>query len=365
MKSINQTDNKNNKNLVCRKPDDIDILILTCHDWCNTAYRYQKSLEAVGYKVKLFKGAKHKFGYPVQAELRKSIQNGMKNIQPNVNPVRVHISDDDELVAMIKRAKVINFHASYYFQIDGIDWKDKKIVVTHGGTSYRKHASICNSVFNNIASHTLIQCPDLLNKGAINEHLIYYAVDTHFIRPHFDFISNEYITIGHFPSKPAVKGTAIINKVIDELSKKKFKNKFKYVGIHYDKNHIAQHQVSWENQLKRLSQCDICIETCQAFLNGQPYGEWGNTCLEASALGKIVITNTHTKDIYLKEYTTDYPLIIANSESDLIEQLTTILNMDRSQLMELKQRFRRWVENNHSIKATGTRLKKTIYSKLI
>lgn len=346
--------------------DDIDILILTYNDWCNTAYRYMKSLEKVGYKVKIFKGKLHNFGYPVQAPVRESITNGciVSKTFPNI----IRIKDDFELIEMIKRAKVINFHASHYFEVAGVNWKDKKIVVTHGGTAYRSAVANCNKIFNEIANNTVIQCPDLLNKGAKNEHLIYYAVDTDYIKPKYDFMDPEYIVIGHFPSNPSTKGTQTINGVIDSLNGKSLKNKFKYIGVRYseeNKQKLKEHYTPWLNQLERMSKCDIYIETCRACLHGLPFGEWGNTCLEASSLGKIVITNTHAKELYEKEYTKDYPLIIANNAEELSKCLVNVLNMNRSELMELKHKFRNWAEKYHNFQATGQRLKDKVYSALI
>ena len=344
--------------------EDIDILILTHDDWCNTAYRFMKSLEMVGYKVKIFKGAEHIFGYPVQAPIRKSITDGYsgKDRKKRV----VNIKNDPELVDMIKRAKVINFHASHYFNVNGINWSEKKIVVTHGGSTYRDNTALNNSIFNKIASYTVIQCPDLLNKGAKNEHLIYYAVDTINIQPQFEFIDPECIIIGHFPSNPVTKCTETINKVANSLSNMTFKNKFKYVGIQYNsKIPRSKYNIPWLKQLDRMSKCDIYIETCKELLHGFQFGEWGNTCIEASALGKIVITNSHTKELYEKEYTKDYPVIIANNEKELRENLINILNMNRQELLELKYKFRDWAEKNHSFEATGNRLKQKIYSKLI
>jgi hypothetical protein len=85
------------------------------------------------------------------------------------------------------------------------------------------------------------------------------------------------------------------------------------------------------------------------------FGEWGNTCLEASAGGCIVLTNSLTKSYYEKEYTKSYPLLISNSKDDIINNLTMLASLNQSELKTLSLHHRKWVEENHSLKKTGER----------
>ena len=113
-----------------------------------------------------------------------------------------------------------------------------------------------------------------------------------------------------------------------------------------------------------MGECDIYIETCKPYLNAYSvfkeynntkFGEWGNTCLEASALGCIVITNSLTKDYYMENYTKEYPLLIANSYEEIIKQLEYLNTLKMDEIIKLKQQYREWVEKNHSLYMTSKR----------
>ena len=108
--------------------------------------------------------------------------------------------------------------------------------------------------------------------------------------------------------------------------------------------------------------CDIYIECCNLSLNGCTFGEWGNTCIEAAALGCIVITNSLSQNIYKKEYG-DCPLYIANNQNEIENCLIEISKLSKDEIIEKKKQFRKWVEDKHSFKATGKRLMDKIYSK--
>ena len=75
--------------------------------------------------------------------------------------------------------------------------------------------------------------------------------------------------MGHFPSKPAVKGS---DKIVEAMKNVKGNFEFRY----------SDKRVSWEEQIKRMSECDIYVER---FTKDSGFGI---TALEAAALGKIV-----------------------------------------------------------------------------
>jgi len=114
-----------------------------------------------------------------------------------------------------------------------------------------------------------------------------------------------------------------------------------------------------------MRKCDVIIETIQPELRGKPFGEWGNTALEASALGKIVITNSIRQDIYIKEYDNMPPLFIANDGDMLEQRIKEICDMDEKVIKGMKQIHLNWVEKYHSIPATAKRLWDNVYSKLV
>ena len=56
-----------------------------------------------------------------------------------------------------------------------VESKDKKVVMQHGGTTYRMGADLCNEPFNSFVDAHIIQFPSILGLGAKNEHLIYFS----------------------------------------------------------------------------------------------------------------------------------------------------------------------------------------------
>ena len=97
-------------------------------------------------------------------------------------------------------------------------------------------------------------------------------------------------------------------------------------------------------------------------LGGKKFGEWGNQAIEAASIGKVVITNSLSTDLYRKEYG-DCALHIANSAEELETHLVDLITMDRKKLLEEKHNSRDWVVSNHSLIATAKRLKDKIFNK--
>ena len=333
---------------------EIDVLMLAYADWSNTGYRFSKCLELLGLNVVFLKGIKHKFNYPEQARVYGKLKN-----KTGTFPITVSIDNFENSIIreLMVKSRVIHFHATSYV-LNDLDLSRKKVVVQHGGSTYRRQPGRCNSVFNKFSDATILQCPDLLNLGANNEHLIYYPVDTLLLKPNFEQAERR-VVIGHFPSRPEVKGTATILKVIDKLSKDPMvKDKFIYRGTRAAKGKSGQ--VSWERHLERVSKCDVLIETLNLTYKKKKFGEWGNTAIEAAALGKVVLTNSLTPDIYAKEYG-DCALNITNNAKELEDNLRRIILMSSRELKEEKIRTRKWVVENHSMEANAKRLWNKIY----
>jgi len=92
------------------------------------------------------------------------------------------------------------------------------------------------------------------------------------------------------------------------------------------------------------------------------FGEWGNTAIEAASLGKIVVTNSKSTDIYRREYG-GCALNIVNNKSQLEKTLVRLLQMSDKELKKEKMRTRAWVVENHSMEANAKRLWEKVYSK--
>jgi hypothetical protein len=321
------------------------VLMLAVHDWANTGYRFLKCLRLLGYNVTAFKAMSHKFNYPDQIKIHGGLKHKEYKVKPWISMVA------PELKQFVQEAEVVHFIATTFIDT-GEDLTQKKVVINYGGSTYRRNPYVVSKFFNNFVDCSLIQCPDLLNLGAKNEHLIYYPVDTDFIQPVFNQIGSKLL-VGHFPSNSEVKGTKTVLDVV-----KNNKN-IEYVGKK-SRNKRKKERINWLDNLKRMSQCDVYIETIQPVLEGKKFGEWGNTALEAASLGKIVITNTLTKDLYNKEYG-KLPLLIANNKKQLKKRLNYLSSLTEGEILNLKRKTRQWAEDKHSISATAKRLYEKIY----
>jgi hypothetical protein len=269
-----------------------------------------------------------------------------------------------ELKQFAENARVVHFRDSMLIDT-GTDLTKKPVVVQHGGRTYRKAHEIINKLFNEFSDATLIQMPDLLGLGAKNEHLIYYPVQTDRLKPKYGR-NHEKLIIGHFPTSQIDKGSGLIISTLKKIHEgmPEFKDKFVYMGPEEFKT-TRDWIIIWTEHLKRVAYCDIIIETVAMEAQGKPFGEWGNQAIEAAALGKIVITNSQSVELYKEEYGPDCALNIANNEEELQAQLLKFLSMSDHEIVREKQKSRVWVEKYHGMEATAKRLKDKIYRHLI
>lgn len=321
--------------------------MLAIHDWANTGWRFSKCLEILGYNVTTMKRNSHKFIYPNQMNKSK-ILNEKKLIKKPLFKVYA-----PEILKYIKDNDVIHFISSSFVDT-GADLTRKNVVVNHGGSIYRRNPEEVSAFFNGFINASLIHTPDLLNLGAKNEHLIYFPVDTNFIQPVFNK-ERKVLKIGHFPSSQNVKGTKSIYDTV-----KKFLKDFEYIGTKPKKNRKRVGTVNWEKNLERISDCDILIENLNLSLEKKKYGEWGNTAFEGAAMGKIVITNSLSVDVYKREYG-KLPILIANNTNQIEKHLNMLSSMSSKEIIDLKSKTRQWVEDKHSLESTAKRLHKKIY----
>ena len=325
------------------------VLMLAWADWANTGWRFSKCLEMLGLDVTYYKGRRHHFSYPEQGQLHPSLYH--RKMYGKVQTVYA-----PALQREVEKADVIHFIASTFVD-SGVWLHGKRVIVQHGGSLYRQNFIELNNFFNPIVDKTIIQCPDLLKLGAKNEKLIYYPVDTKKLTPDFGRRSNKLL-VGHFPSNTTVKGTQAIRDTIQRLQGiSELRDRFEYVGCNSD----TAETLPWEKHLHRIRNCDIIIETCNAWQGTKVFGEWGNSALESAALGKIVVTNSLAKRTYEEEYGAN-ALRIANNPKQLFHTLRTLLKMSDSQIERTKRETREWVVNNHSMAATANRLWKQVYS---
>ena len=220
------------------------------------------------------------------------------------------------------------------------------IVVYHTGTTYRQDHETLNSLFNPHVKRSFIALGEFAGLGAKNETYIVGAIDTNKIKAS-DKEVNELFQFSHYPSNPKVKGTETIIRLMGDALIDNNNGTFTYSTriLHYQK------------QLARIAQSDIYIELFAPEQNGKPYGSWGITALEAAALGKVVVTNHLTEEVYYKTYEAYTPFITPHTESEFIREIEMLCECSPEEIKLLQYDTRDWVNKYHSYKATGNRLK--------
>jgi len=240
-----------------------------------------------------------------------------------------------------KRADAIVWMQSLYLDL-GVSLKGKRLAVFHGGSLYRMNPDWVNKTFNPKVHVSLVQTAESLGKGAKNEVWMLPAAYIGDVQP--DFTMHNKLIVGHFPSGGGYKGTQLIGRVME-----RYKNRVDY--------RTSTEGVKWIDNLKRMNECDIYIESLSWASTTSNKHDWSLTALEAAALGDIVVTNFHFgRERYKKEYG-DCALQITDTESKLIRVMDRLLTMDKEALLAWKHRSRNWAVSTHGLKATGLRLK--------
>lgn len=326
----------------------IDVLMIAKNDWANTGYKFWRCLLSLGLNALMVKGEPHTFEYPIQAPIHPSLQ----GIPIAVHPCLVMAPG---LETLMSSAHVIHTIASTW-PLVAFEWDGVNLVNQHGGQTYRLDPDTCNAAMDPKAKATIIQCPDLLGLGASNETLIYYPVDTELIQPNYMRTRVGKLVVGHFPSDPRVKGTKRIFSVIEPLAKKY--KQLEYIGATNEAS--IKHWKPWDQNIARMAQCDVIIETLAPTTFGKPFGEWGNTALEAAASGCIVISNCLSEQVYKAEYG-ELGIRVANDKETLGEHLEALLNMSDLELHQEKERTRQWAVDNHGMEASAARIWNEVY----
>lgn len=301
------------------------VVLLSTNDWANIAYVYEKCFKEVGIEAISFSKKRHKYGYPEQAKL----WNKVFDIKPYV-----------------EKADVVMFVHSEYIET-GVDLKNKIVSVVHTGSKYRQSSKKINKIFNPIVDVTF-SGGDVLGMGAKNEIWIQPAIDTNKIQPIYktDF---DKVIISHYPS--GEKGYQIIQNVIDSLRNKNFIFKYDLTNV------------PWEDNLKRMSECDIYIEEMNEIQGKVPLSIFGIQAVEAAALGKVVCSRFLYFDKYEKEFGTCGLIPTINSEQ-LKSKLQDFLSMGDMDFVELQKKSREWAVRCHSYEVIGNKFKQ-IFEEII
>lgn len=300
----------------------MSVLFVAYDDYANLQHSMANSLRSIGVECMDVKLVPHQFGYATQS-------------------IVVNRENLIELVPM--HDVVVFFHTTHSIYEFIKPYVRGRLAAFHSGTTYRNNPALCNGIYNADCYLTLTDQPEFMELGAKNIHYVAAPIDTTKIFPVNKPVKRPYV-IGHFPSKPEVKGT---HKIIEMLEP--FKNDFDI--------RIDQRLVSHSDNLKRMAECDIYIELFKNELHGKPYGQFGVTAMEAAALGKAVVTQNLFGDAYIDAYSY-VPAFQYPESKHAFEKIITWLNdMEPKELMYEQKATRDWLVKHHSYKATGERLK--------
>ena len=303
------------------------IINICVSDWANASYEYTEAMRSVGLNAHSYKKYHHHFGYDNESEV---------------------LEKESELEAVINSADIVQImHSNTWILKFCKKLKKKNLYVYHTGTTYRNAPDKINLEFNPYIIRAFTDQTEFIGTGMKNEY--YFTSPVNADKIEFSDFKEDKITVAHFPSSMDIKGTTIINRIVNKLRKK------------YDFNYIVDGaQVSHKKQIDRMSQCDIYIELFSPMLNGKKYGCFGVTALEAAALGKIVVTNHSTAHIYKNYYGVKTPFVTPQTEKELYSCLEKLMQTPEKLLHIKKLETRQWLEKYHSYQATGLLIKKLL-----
>tara|TARA_R110000803_G_scaffold52326_2_gene107723 strand:- start:3714 stop:4628 length:915 start_codon:yes stop_codon:yes gene_type:complete len=302
------------------------ILNLCSNDYANFMDDMTKAMKTAGLKVTAAKRNPHEFGYKDE----------------------VGIPSHAALLDLIRKAEIIQiFHSDLRLYNLAIATNPKaKRIMYHTGSLYRQNPDKYNQAIDPQTKivHAL---GEFMTLGAPKPLYIVGAINTNKILPSsFDRVSvRTPRTFGHFPSSKINKGTALIERLMES---------------HLDINYITSGTLlPHPDHMDRIREVDILIELFSPTQAGKKYGSWGITCLEAAAMGKAIITQNLSDQVYREHYG-DHPLILVQNPQEFHEAINALRDMSHSDLFELKMKTWKWVVENHSYAATGRYIKDNI-----
>lgn len=286
------------------------VLFASYNDYSNLCQGFSDALNSIGIESSNAALSPHAFGYNTQVLSRNQMRNAMRDVDCII------IGHTHEMI------------------LDLCAGLGKRLFVIHTGTIYRQNPEKFNAIFNPVVERVLIDSPEFFDKGGKNVGYIAAAMDMNNITSVFSIARNP--VFAHYPSNPVVKGTETIKKMMSCFN----------AAFLCDSEQIVSHEIN----LKRISECDVYIELFSPMQDGKPYGSFGVTSFEAAALGKIVVTNSTHHHVYKDAYGTNGELVIANTHQEFFNEIYKIINSD---IAEKQRATRQWVEECHSLEATG------------
>lgn len=294
------------------------ILNISTNDHANFAHDNARALRSVGVDCVDVKTAPHKYGYGSESKPTKPV----------------------DIKAMLPCFDVIQIFHSDLYLLEMAKYCGKRLVVYHTGSGYRQNPTKHDEAFNPFVDLSVIALCEFSKFNAKNAHYLVGAIE--FNPNKRPKKLGEKLIFAHYPSDPKIKGTEQIKKMMRSI-----KGNFVF--------DCSTEILSHEAQFNRMEKCDVYIELFNPEINGNQYGSWGITALEAAAMGKIVVTQNLNHDFYLKNY--QYcPLVLCDMKNDFIKKVQSIVDMTHERIENLKLLHLDWIEDNHTFKETGKRL---------
>lgn len=229
------------------------IVLLACDDYSNVGNNWARALVEEGHNAICLKTQKSAFMH---------VQN---------YTMRCEAHEITAKLRELKATRVIIMH-SYHQFIEYIP-KGVPFWVMHGGTRYRQNPEHIAAVFAKAKGH-IIQTPDLLNLVPdINQ----YFIPAYIPDPGLREMSENMIRFGHYPSNQKNKGTSTILRIFKEEGFNK--------ALSCDTTPLP-----WGANQKRLESCQTYVELYAPNQGTAVYGTFGVTAIEASLMGRPVIS---------------------------------------------------------------------------
>jgi len=294
------------------------ILIGSSNDYAGLGHSFGNSLRSIGIDCIDVTLSKHPFNYRTESTL--VTRETFKTLSQEADHV------------------LICHSCPTLFELN----QNPNFSVVHTGTRYRESPEYFNELFQS-AKTVLTDQTEFMSLGKM-EYVV-SGIDSNLYKPK---PIGDKLIIGHYPSNPEVKGTSQILEMLKP-----------FVGDKRFEIRLGTNQVSHEEQIKRMQECDIYLELFKPELNGRPYGCFGVTALEASMMGKVVITQDLEEKTYESAYG-QHTFINAKNEYIFRSSIDKLGMFPKNTFEGLGIGTHLNIKDRHSYESTGTRLKQLL-----
>jgi hypothetical protein len=291
------------------------VLNISSVDYANMAHENANALRAVGVDCDDFTNSSHVFQYK------------SASTRVDLSYIKEHYKEYDVIQL---------FHSCPVLYT--IVYDHPNVIVYHTGTRYRQDKQRYDKLFNGRDIFT-DQCEFLLHNESF-KYIAPHVTLTKKIKP-----LGSKLRIAHYPSNYISKGTKDIQLMLRQF------NEVFNIDINTNKE---PHDIN----LRRIAQCDIYIELFKPDQDGKPYGCFGVTAFEATALGCLVITNNVNRKAYEDVYGS-HSFLIPNTKQEFVNMIASLAEQ-RNTFEYIRDTMHTGFMDKHGIIPTGNRIKQLI-----